>query len=278
MTLSESLVPTLKKINVKVEEFVEDWGSPLKPYIPSAARFLIVATFVEDGLRIFFQWPNQVMFLKRFRGFSSFVAMVFLVVNMVLQLVCSTLVLIRKYVSFAVIGLFSVLVLQTVGYGMLFEDFSFVCRVLSVTGGLLLLIVETMPKEKNIFAGLPMVSENRWGAYIQLLGRILLVFLFFSVAWGKMTILRLILSIFGLLVCIMVAVGFKAKWSAAFFVTVLSISNIIVNSWWSLSVDHPLRDFHKYDFFQNLSIMGGFLLLVGLGPGGVSVDEKKKKY
>ena len=278
MLFDDSLLPKLKKMNVKVEEFVEDWGSPLKPYIPSTARFLLVATFVEDGLRIFFQWPDQMAFLRRFRGFSYFLATLFLVVNMALQLGCSTLVLIRKYVSFAVIGLFSVLVLQTIGYGMLFEDFSFVCRVLSVTGGLLLLIVETMPKEKNIFAGLPMVSENRRGAYIQLLGRILLVFLFFSVAWGKMTPLRLILSIFGLLVCIMVAVGFKAKWSAAFFVTVLSISNIIVNSWWALSADHPLRDFHKYDFFQNLSIMGGFLLLVGLGPGGVSVDEKKKKY
>jgi len=122
------------------------------------------------------------------------------------------------------------------------------------------------------------ISENRRSAYMQLLGRILLIFLFFSVIWGKMTFLRLSLSVVGILVCIMVAVGFKAKWSAAFFVTVLSISNIIVNNWWSLKADHPLRDFHKYDFFQNLSIMGGFLLLVGLGPGGMSVDEKKKMY
>jgi uncharacterized membrane protein YphA (DoxX/SURF4 family) len=268
----------MKNITLKVEQFVEDWGSPLKPYVPSIARFLLVATFVEDGLRIFFQWPEQVAFLRHYRDFSPTIATVFLLLNIVLQLLCSTLVLIRKHVNYAVIGLFSVLILQTIGYGMIFEDFGFICRVLSVTGGLLLLLAETMPKEKNLFAGLPMISENKRSAYIQLLGRILLVFLFFSVVWGKMTLVRLSLSILGLLVCMMVAVGFKAKWSAAFFVTILSISNIIVNNWWSLNVDNPLRDFHKYDFFQNLSIMGGFLLLVGLGPGGMSVDEKKKMY
>jgi len=250
----------------------------LKPYIPSIARFLLVATFVEDGLRIFFQWPEQLSFLKRYRNFSLIIAKIFLLLNIVLQLLCSILVLIRKHVNYAVIGLFSVLILQTLGYGMIFEDFGFICRVLSVTGGLLLLLAEAMPKEKNLFAGLPIISENKRSAYIQLLGRVLLVFLFFSVLWGKMTLLRFSLSILGLLVCMMVAVGFKAKWSAAFFVTILSISNIIVNNWWSLNTDNPLRDFHKYDFFQNLSIMGGFLLLVGLGPGGMSVDEKKKMY
>ncbi|KAI9135811.1 SURF4 family-domain-containing protein [Paraphysoderma sedebokerense] len=76
----------------------------------------------------------------------------------------------------------------------------------------------------------------------------------------------------------MVAVGFKAKWSALFLVMFLSIFNVIINNWWSLHHTHPQRDFAKYDFFQTLSIMGGFLLLVNLGPGGLSMDEKKKAY
>lgn len=50
----------------------------------------------------------------------------------------------------------------------------------------------------------------------------------------------------------MVAVGFKAKWSAAFLVVVLSIFNVFANNWWAVHSAHPQRDFLKYDFFQTL--------------------------
>lgn len=65
----------------------------------------------------------------------------------------------------------------------------------------------------------------------------------------------------------MVAVGFKARWSAIFLVLVLSIMNIFVNNFWSVHSAHPQRDFLKYDFFQTLSIVGGLILLVNMGPG-----------
>lgn len=111
----------------------------------------------------------------------------------------------------------------------------------------------------------------------QLAGRVLLIFLFIGFIFqGTWTVSRVIVSIFGLIACVMVAVGFKAKWSAAFLVTMLSIFNVFINNWWSVHSAHPERDFLKYDFFQTLSIVGGLMLLVNMGPGGFSVDEKKK--
>lgn len=91
------------------------------------------------------------------------------------------------------------------------------------------------------------------------------------------------MSIVGLGACIMVAVGFKAKYSASFLVALLSIFNVFINNWcvfacfsgsagldvltargstelrkgkkdfrlivrrWSVHSAHPQRDFLKYD-------------------------------
>jgi len=52
----------------------------------------------------------------------------------------------------------------------------------------------------------------------------------------------------------MVAVGFKAKWSAAFLVVVLSIFNVFVNNFWTVHVGHAHKDFLKYVFFTLLMI------------------------
>ena len=57
--------------------------------------------------------------------------------------------------------------------------------------------------------------------------------------------MRVFVSIVGLAACVMVAVGFKAKWSAAFLVIVLSIFNVFANNWWSVHSAHPTRDFLK---------------------------------
>lgn len=61
----------------------------------------------------------------------------------------------------------------------------------------------------------------------QLAGRVLLIFLFIGfIIQGDWTLARVVVSILGFGACVMVAVGFKARWSASFLVLLLSVFNV----------------------------------------------------
>ncbi|KZT10267.1 SURF4-domain-containing protein [Laetiporus sulphureus 93-53] len=261
-----------------VEDNIEIYTQPLKPHLPAIGRFLIVVTFLEDSLRIITQWSDQVWYLERHRHFFWGLSQLFLAINVITMLVGSSAVILKRYSEYAVGGLLGVVIMQAFGYGLIF-DLNFFLRNLSVIGGLLMVFTDSMYTRKKIFAGLPSLSENDRKKYFLLAGRVLLIFLFIGfILRGQWSIGRAFVSVVGLAACVMVAVGFKAKWSAAFLVIMLSIFNVFINAWWSVSSRHPQRDFLKYDFFQTLSIVGGLILLVNMGPGGLSVDEKKKTY
>ncbi|KAH9992287.1 SURF4 family-domain-containing protein [Russula vinacea] len=251
---------------------------PLRPYLPAIGRFLIIVTFLEDSLRIVSQWGDQLWYLQKHRHFPQGISHLFLIINVITMLVGSGAVVTKRHTEYGVAGLLGVVILQGFGYGLIF-DMTFFLRNLSVIGGLFMVFSDSMVSRKKLFAGIPNISENDRRKYFLLAGRVLLIFLFLGFIFqGEWSIGRAFLSLFGLIACIMVAVGFKAKWSASFLVITLSIFNVAVNNWWSVHSAHPTRDFLKYDFFQTLSIVGGLILLVNMGPGGLSVDEKKKSF
>ncbi|KAL9109351.1 MAG: hypothetical protein Q9227_005981 [Pyrenula ochraceoflavens] len=169
--------------------------------------------------------------------------------------VCSTLVIARKYSEYAVAGLLGVVVTQALGYGLIF-DLNFFLRNLSVMGGLLMVLSDSWVRKRFAPAGLPQLEEKDRKMYVQLGGRVLLVFLFVGFVFaGEWSIWRVMVSLIGLVACVMVVVGFKAKLSAVMLVVVLSIFNVLVNNFWTLHPHHPHKDFAKYDFFQILSIV-----------------------
>ncbi|KAJ9630318.1 uncharacterized protein PV06_02491 [Exophiala oligosperma] len=276
-TSDPSPLDQIREQTSKIEDWLNTMGEPLKPYLPAIGRFLIVVTFLEDAVRIITQWGDQLTYLRDFRHIPWGITHLFLIFNVVTMSVCSTLVIMRRYGEYAVAGLLSVVVVQALGYGLIF-DLNFFLRNLSVIGGLLMVLGDSFVK-KRVFAGLPSIDEKDKKMYIQLGGRVLLIFLFIGFVFaGEWSFWRVLVSLVGFVACVMVVVGFKAKLSAIILVVLLSIFNVLVNNFWTLHHNHPHKDFAKYDFFQILSIMGGLLLLVNMGPGQLSVDEKKKVY
>ncbi|EXJ71683.1 uncharacterized protein Z519_03609 [Cladophialophora bantiana CBS 173.52] len=276
-TNDPSPLDQIREQTSKIEDWLNTMGEPLKPYLPAIGRFLIVVTFIEDAVRIVTQWNDQLIYLRDFRHIPWGITHLFLIFNVITMSVCSTLVIMRRYGEYAVGGLLSVVVVQALGYGLIF-DLNFFLRNLSVIGGLLMVLGDSFVK-KRVFAGLPSIDEKDKKMYIQLGGRVLLIFLFIGFVFaGEWSVWRVLVSLIGFVACVMVVVGFKAKLSAIILVLLLSVFNVLVNNFWTLHKNHPHKDFAKYDFFQILSIMGGLLLLVNMGPGQLSVDEKKKVY
>ncbi|KAI9750430.1 MAG: hypothetical protein M4579_006469 [Chaenotheca gracillima] len=277
-TNDPSPLDAIREQTSKIEDWLDVISDPVKPYLPAIGRFLIVVTFLEDALRIITQWNDQLFYLREYRHIPWGLTHLFLIINVLAMTSSSILVIARKYSEYAVAALLGVVITQALGYGLIF-DLNFFLRNLSVTGGLLMVLSDSWVRKKFAPAGLPQIDDKDRKMYFQLAGRVLLIFLFIGFVFsGEWTFGRVMVSLLGLVACVMVVVGFKAKFSAVMLVVILSIFNLLVNNWWALHPHHVHRDFAKYDFFQILSIVGGLLLLVNMGPGQFSVDEKKKVY
>lgn len=83
-----------------------------KNILPTVARLCLIATFFEDGLRMYFQWSQQREYMDVSWGCGSFLATLFVLVNLVGQLGGCVMVIGRFKVDIAVGMLFFIVVLQ----------------------------------------------------------------------------------------------------------------------------------------------------------------------
>ena len=99
---------------------------------------------------------------------------------------------------------------------------------------------DSFVKKTRMFAGLPSIDEKDKKMYIQLGGRVLLIFLFIGFVFqGDWSFGRIIVSLIGFVACVMVVVGFKAKLSAILLVLLLSVFNLFVNNFWTVGTSCP---------------------------------------
>jgi uncharacterized membrane protein YphA (DoxX/SURF4 family) len=260
-------------------------------FLASAGPLFLCLTFIEDALRVLLRWKEQMSYMTVTMRMSGWLGGLLLIFSLVTQMTGSVLVLRPKEVkpSRVKVGCYTLLAfvfLQPFMYGQA-RDADFMCRCVTLAGGLLLLIwSENDRKQRSEDMGLPSGMESTSSDRLQLCGRVLLTFLFFFQAVysenGGMHRLWTAPSLFGLISFVvlaglagMVCAGFKTEWSALLLCGILFLSNLYMYPFWSIR--EGLRDFYRYYFFQTLSIIGGLMLLALHGPGGISLDKGMKK-
>jgi len=262
---------------MSLELAVEKALSHSKTTLPHIARFCLVSTFFEDGLRMWVQWQEQAEYLSMSWNCSYSVAYAFIMYNLIGQLGSVGMVLLRLKIDLACFNLFFTVLLQTIAYSILW-DIQFLFRNFALCGALLLVLAESKVEDKSLFAGVPSLGENKTKSFLQLAGRILMVFMFLTLLKFDMAPSQMMQNFVGSILMVLVMVGYKTKLSALILVTWLNLLNFYFNAWWTIPTHKPLRDFLKFDFFQTLSVVGGLLMVVVLGPGNASVDERKKNW
>ncbi|XP_078282570.1 surfeit locus protein 4 [Rhinoraja longicauda] len=259
------------------EDVADQFLRVTKQYLPHLARLCLISTFLEDGIRMWFQWNDQRDYIEVTWSCGYFLATCFVLINLFGQLGGCILILSRNFVQYACFGLFGIIALQTIAYSILW-DLKFLMRNLALGGGLLLLLAESRSEGKSMFAGVPTIKESSPKQYMQLGGRVLLILMFMTLLHFNSSFFSIIQNVVGTGLIVLVAIGFKTKLAALTLVIWLFSLNLYFNAFWTVPTYKPMHDFLKYDFFQSMSVIGGLLLVVALGPGGVSMDEKKKEW
>ena len=258
-----------------------------KEMLGSVGPVLLVMIFLEDGVRILLRWDEQMHYLTAAMKMRHNAATVCLAASSTLQLSCSALVVRPRRikpsrVTPACLALVAYVAAQPFLYGQT-ADVDFLCRSVTLAGGLLLLLwSENHRRWRSTAKGIPLDFEGVNAHRLQLAGRLLLTFIFFFQAlWSengglhavlaRPTVLgaALVVTLFGL--SVFISVGFKTEWAALSLVVVFGTTNVWMYPFWR--VPERLVDFYKYYFFHTLSIMGGLVLLAVHGPGSISLDH-----
>ncbi len=70
-----------------------------------------------------------------------------------------------------------------------------------------------------------------------------------------------------------VAFGFLTRWAALALAVFSVLAGLIFHAYWAVPADQVMN--MQINFWKNISIAGGFLMLAAFGPGAFSVDAKR---
>lgn len=256
----------------------------LSPWFPWITRALLVATFVEDGIRILVEMPHQVHFLVHEYYVPQFLARVGLVLFVLISFAGVILVLGQnkiargKYEPLGAYILLGCVLYQQVLYGrhspISSGNLGYLLRNLCLSGSLLLLTAQKrMSEGRTALPGLPDAGNAAvMHGYLRLASRCMLVLLSLEFLttlgpWGTVLTLPVIAA---------VLVGYKINISGSVLIGLYFLHNFLNSPFYAADGEF-MKEIMRFEFVQTLSIMGGLMLLVHVGPGEFSVDERSRR-
>ena len=70
-----------------------------------------------------------------------------------------------------------------------------------------------------------------------------------------------------------VAVGFLTRWAALALAAFTVLAALIFHTYWAVPPEQVMMQ--QINFWKNIAIAGGFLMVAAYGPGAISVDAKR---
>ena len=66
--------------------------------------------------------------------------------------------------------------------------------------------------------------------------------------------------------------GFATRWAALALAVFSVLAGVIFHNYWAVPADQVMMQ--QINFWKNIAIAGGFLMVAAYGPGAISVDAK----
>ena len=73
---------------------------------------------------------------------------------------------------------------------------------------------------------------------------------------------------------LLVLVGWQTRWAALAIAVFTVVITFIFHAFWAVPAEQVMQQ--QQAFFKNIAVVGGLLMLVAFGPGGFSLDAKRK--
>lgn len=73
---------------------------------------------------------------------------------------------------------------------------------------------------------------------------------------------------------VLLLVGWKARWAALALILFMIPATLYFHSFWAYPEAQFVNQFHH--FFKNLAIIGALFMILGMGSGGMSLDQSRE--